>query len=562
MYTYRPLSAPNDFRLLELLPGQGDEEIHCTLTHESLTRHRPYFAVSYTWGSPELVGEVKLDATGVVPVRDNLYQLLRHLRRPHSSLVLWTDALCIDQSSIPEKNIQVPLMGRIYSSAESVFVWLGLHADGSGRHPDSPPCTRDGPQSSPALQMSATTPMAADPMTGAWAADLRSRPYWSRTWIVQEIVLATNLTLFCGDRSCTWPSFTLDALKNDPGTRYDATGPDYAFVNTVALRDTGTETELRRLLFKFHMTYCFDPRDLVYSLLNFASDTRGRAHGIAVDYACTIAALFVQTLAFCSGLSCRAFVSGRLAIECLRFCDTLATRLGAELEPSLEYAEDMLRTLSSPVLVARLTCRSYFVNVKRFARIISEPARAGEGGGSEMKDKPSTAEMKNSRQPLTKYHARSIPAKEPLILWTSSPSLEPADVVYAVDYDSPNEPSHQLCCVCRPTHYDTDEDGVKQYRYNIAGLGIVSNTSSDGHDSAQHDQTREICAFLDRRLRSLEGREVSDSLPDYIMELTLQELVGVCQVGRTTGAYLPWTLSTASTVHHWQEQDRYKDYDL
>lgn len=35
------------------------------------------------------------------------------------------DALCIDQSNIEEKNVQVPLMGRVYSKAVSVLIWLG-----------------------------------------------------------------------------------------------------------------------------------------------------------------------------------------------------------------------------------------------------------------------------------------------------------------------------------------------------------------------------------------------------------------------------------------------------
>ncbi|KAI0454981.1 heterokaryon incompatibility protein-domain-containing protein [Xylaria acuta] len=548
MHTYRPLLVPNEFRLLELLPGRADEDICCVLTHESLLHHPPYFAVSYTWGSPKSTGEVKLDGVGV-PVRDNLYQLLRHLRRLDSSLILWIDALCIDQSSIPEKNIQVPLMGQIYSSAESVFVWLGLHADGSELYFDSL-ATRDGPRLGHAMQTS-TTSMAI-PTTQDRATRLYGRPYWSRTWIVQEIVLASDLTVFCGDRSCHWSAFVSGPSGYNKRTPNDPTAPYHAFVNTVALRQAGTTTKLRRLLFRFHMTYCFDPRDLVYSLLNFAEDTRDQNHGIIVDYSCTIEALFVQTLAFCSGLSCRAMVSGQTAVECLRFCDTLATRLGAELEPSIDCAEDALRARSNPVLVTRLTCQSYFVSLKRFARITPEPARAG-GGDSSRSGVPSPAEINKPSQAPTKYNARSIPAKESLSLWSFNLSLESSDAVYAVDFDSPNEPSYRLCCVCKPTHYDTDGDGVKYYRYNIAGLGVVSNQSSDIHDSAQNHEIHEICAFLDRRLQSLIGREVSDSLSGYIMELTLQELVGVCQFARTTGAYLPWALSKASTVDHWRE---------
>ncbi len=43
----------------------------------------------------------------------------------------WIDAICIDQSSIAEKSMQVPLMSDIYTRAHTVFVWLGDATVGS-----------------------------------------------------------------------------------------------------------------------------------------------------------------------------------------------------------------------------------------------------------------------------------------------------------------------------------------------------------------------------------------------------------------------------------------------
>lgn len=40
------------------------------------------------------------------------------------------DAICIDQTSIDDKNQQVPLMGQIYASASQVLVWLGEPEEG------------------------------------------------------------------------------------------------------------------------------------------------------------------------------------------------------------------------------------------------------------------------------------------------------------------------------------------------------------------------------------------------------------------------------------------------
>jgi hypothetical protein len=38
---------------------------------------------------------------------------------------MWTDAICIDQTSVVDKNQQVPLMGDIYRKAHEVVIWLG-----------------------------------------------------------------------------------------------------------------------------------------------------------------------------------------------------------------------------------------------------------------------------------------------------------------------------------------------------------------------------------------------------------------------------------------------------
>ncbi|KAJ3571808.1 hypothetical protein NPX13_g5255 [Xylaria arbuscula] len=437
-------------------------------------------------------------------------------------------------------------MGQIYAGATSVFVWLGLHANGSEQYFESL-----SSRSQPPLEREAQggTPSADSSIIKEQATHLYSRPYWSRTWIVQEIVLASDLTVFCGDRSCHWSTFVSGPSGYQARTPNDPLAPDHAFVNTVALRQAGTSTKLRRLLFRFHMTYCFDPRDLVYSLLNFAEDTSGQDHGIVVDYSSTIEALFVQTLAFCSGQGCRSLLSGQTAVECLRFCDTLATRLRAELEPSLDCAKDALQTGSNLVLSARLTRKVYYVSLNRFARIVPSPTGDVVTDFTEANG-PLAAQSNMPLRPLLSYHVRSIPAKESFNLCTFDEGIKPSNLVFTVDFDSPNKPNYQLCCVC--THI-TDEDDDSYDHYIITGLGLVPYQSGTIHDNTQHRAMRDTCTFLDNHLQSLRGREISDSVAAYVMELTLQELVAICQLGRITGAYLPWALSEASTIDHWQE---------
>jgi hypothetical protein len=65
-----------------------------------------------------------------VQVEANLKSGLNELRA-QGFLVLWVDALCINQKDLLERGLQVMRMGLIYSRAAEVLVWLGEEADGS-----------------------------------------------------------------------------------------------------------------------------------------------------------------------------------------------------------------------------------------------------------------------------------------------------------------------------------------------------------------------------------------------------------------------------------------------
>jgi hypothetical protein len=353
MYDYQDLRGQNAFRIFHLLPGQADEEIQGQLVHDTLTSAHEYFAVSYLWGDAQSSRNIVIDKTAV-SVRESLYQLFLHLRESQASLALWIDAICINQDNYQEKSTQIPLMGRIYSSAKSVLVWLGLSSD------DSDTFFKSQYANGGIRITHSDAAVGHDKMplvvTNSHAINaLYSREYWTRTWIVQEIVLASKIDIYCGDYSCSWESFT--AHVSQGGNEYDRAAPDHLLRNIMSLRIIGTNLSLRRLLFRFHQSRCSNPRDLVFSLLNIASDTRNQDHGIIVNYAHSVEAVFVHTLAFCSGLTSvtvQGGASGR-AIGCLRFCDTLATRMGACLSKSYYYAQYAPMVQSDHVLLARLS---------------------------------------------------------------------------------------------------------------------------------------------------------------------------------------------------------------
>jgi hypothetical protein len=61
----------------------------------------------------------------------NLLDALRRLRSTSKSRLLWIDAICINQRNLDERAEQVPLMGKIYSGASKVVVWVGEEDDAS-----------------------------------------------------------------------------------------------------------------------------------------------------------------------------------------------------------------------------------------------------------------------------------------------------------------------------------------------------------------------------------------------------------------------------------------------
>lgn len=131
-YRYFPLASPRHIRLLALRPAFTDAQpIICSLKEVSLDDYdgegaspRPYEALSYTWGARTGTIPILCDGKTLL-VTPNCESALRHLRQMFKDRLLWIDAACINQQSVEEKNVQVPLMGEIYSAATRAVIWLG-----------------------------------------------------------------------------------------------------------------------------------------------------------------------------------------------------------------------------------------------------------------------------------------------------------------------------------------------------------------------------------------------------------------------------------------------------
>ena len=112
-YQYTSL-RPGDstFRLLKLLKYRGPE-LECELFPQSLSNneHISYEALSYVWGSTELVECIILDRKRHW-ITDNLYAALQNLRLHDRDRYLWVDAICIysGRSGIKASRNQQPFI--------------------------------------------------------------------------------------------------------------------------------------------------------------------------------------------------------------------------------------------------------------------------------------------------------------------------------------------------------------------------------------------------------------------------------------------------------------------
>ncbi|KAK6079471.1 hypothetical protein SCUP234_05640 [Seiridium cupressi] len=66
-----------------------------------------------------------VSVTACAALSSNLDSALRHLRHKKRPIVLWVDALCINQSDVEERNHQVHQMRTIYGRAQETIAYIG-----------------------------------------------------------------------------------------------------------------------------------------------------------------------------------------------------------------------------------------------------------------------------------------------------------------------------------------------------------------------------------------------------------------------------------------------------
>lgn len=141
-FEHERLKYPWQLRLVELLPPlmkNRNETVRCRVhvtpgadaaaldpryDVSQDAKRLPYTALSYCWGNSRVTRNIDLDGQEF-HVRTNLFEYLKQRREPTRSVMLWIDAICINQSDKSERSAQVTRMTSIYMNAQLIEIWLG-----------------------------------------------------------------------------------------------------------------------------------------------------------------------------------------------------------------------------------------------------------------------------------------------------------------------------------------------------------------------------------------------------------------------------------------------------
>ncbi|PPJ52362.1 hypothetical protein CBER1_09838 [Cercospora berteroae] len=212
---YSPLdSSKQEHRLLRFVGGKrslawelGTFSLLPSLQHG----HPPMIALSYCWGRAAADKPITLNGHEFL-VRQNLYDFLVQMASENRRDWFFVDAICINQDDVPERSVQVTYMGRIYRIAEEVIAWIYFEDT------DDPKVMKQGDiqahvreyqllekekQQSDQDLAPEERHLLESLQQMAWQL-AASSSYWSRLWIVQELLLAPNLTIRWSSLTFHW----------------------------------------------------------------------------------------------------------------------------------------------------------------------------------------------------------------------------------------------------------------------------------------------------------------------------------------------------------------------
>jgi hypothetical protein len=302
---HEPLdSNSRKIRLLQVERPLKDA-VHCTLSVFELAEAPPFKALSYTWGEPAPLHRIHIDGQSF-DVRQNLWDFF--VMTAEYDTWLWIDAICIDQTSNRERNHQVAFMDAIYKAADEVLIWLGQEADHSTlamqfidswyiEYPTFASWAHYWAQAGARFAKSRPNSPDLDAKFGAIEA-LLQRPYWSRVWVIQEIIHGRHLVVLCGLSRLQWTVLSgFVILYCRPTTNYlipNLRPEAIASAMSIFRRKLIPilPGPITHILGDFEHSHSSDVRDQVFALLSIVREE----HRVQVDYDTSPGRLYFNVL--------------------------------------------------------------------------------------------------------------------------------------------------------------------------------------------------------------------------------------------------------------------------
>ncbi|EMD60274.1 hypothetical protein COCSADRAFT_250578 [Bipolaris sorokiniana ND90Pr] len=322
LYAELKLAPEDQIRLVNILPRNESSALACELRIVDLRERPEYVALSYTWGSPTPLPDEGAEALLSKPsvillcrakcgfadqpyplwhqvlITENLYAFLLRARDNDSFAQnsYWIDAICIDQENSAERCHQVQMMGRIYRSAGIVHAWLGEEDDDTRiafelirallgfcsriteRRVRIKALMDITPKSLGSASLTARLGPCADVTAWMAMANLFQRRYFTRAWIIQEIILGRKIKALCGSHIVSWEAITTvsEFVSVTPWKRWisNVTSSPHGGHDVPNLLDVNKfSNSLLYSLIRFRRFASTDPRDKVYSLLSITGES-------------------------------------------------------------------------------------------------------------------------------------------------------------------------------------------------------------------------------------------------------------------------------------------------
>ncbi|KAK7188877.1 ankyrin and HET domain-containing protein [Paraphaeosphaeria sporulosa] len=282
-YKYQGLVDEDEIRLLVVEPGNQDEDLRCSLVHARLSDRPEFEAISYTWGTDAPSKQILLDGH-IFSVRNNIYHALKRYRHATRQRILWADAISINQDDIPERSSQVKLMKKVYMYASHVLIWLGPNLE----HDDLA-------NADVRALVERESKRNADTVTAL--QEFFTRSWFSRMWILQELVVAARPQIHWAMHSASWSAIAAVALAIC--SNYEAYGgmPIYRECTHVQhmynIRDDFANGHAERLSYLLRVSLglrCMDPRDKIYAIMGLIEEHE--AEKIIVDYSAPVGTVY------------------------------------------------------------------------------------------------------------------------------------------------------------------------------------------------------------------------------------------------------------------------------